>query len=323
MAKFKSIIGCEITTNEIKAVEITKDNGAYKILAMGYMPLEDDIIGEGFIRDNDRFNDALTQLIASGNFQTTDVAIGVNNENVLMRYATFPKVSNDKLRNMILLQAQEFIPIPVQEMEIDYVIAGETKDDDGNEQVNIMLIAARKQMLEGYINIFTASKMQVQEIDSSVLAYCRGLNEISDGKRYGVVNLTDDVLTFMVVQGDEIAMVRSITISERHQGSIKKVFSGSRDKSYTDEDIEDVISYLTSETSSTISYYSMQNDIPIDKIYFIMNSSVAERVVTDMAMNIYVPMEIPKFYPSLQADSVTPIDEYASCIGIAISSLEG
>lgn len=323
MAKLKSIIGCEITTNEIRAVEIAKENGAYKILAMGYMPLEDGVVEEAFIRDNNAFNDAITQLIAQGNFQTTDVAIGVNNENVLMRYATFPKVDNDKLRNMILLQAQEFIPIPIQEMEVDFVIAGETTDEDGSAQVNVLLIAARKQMLEGYINNFTASKLQVQEIDSSLLAYCRGLNEISDGVRYGIVNLTEDVLNFIVVEGNEISMVRSITITERNQKAVTSLFAGSRDKSYTDEDVETVSNWLMSETSSTISYYSMQNSKPIEKLYFIMNSSAAERVVPAVAANIYVPMEVPQFYPNLQAGSVTPLGEYASCIGIAISSLEG
>ena len=323
MAKLKSVIGCEITTNEIRAVEIAKDNGAYKILAMGYMPLEEGVVGEAFIRDADKFTDAITELFAQGNFQTTDVAIGVNNENVLMRYATFPKVDNDKLRNMILLQAQEFIPIPIQEMEVDFVVAGETEDEDGNPQVNVMLIAARKQMLEGYINLFTASKLQVQEIDSSLLAYCRGLNEISNGARYCVVNLTDDVLNFIVVEDDEISMVRSITITERNQKAVSNVFKGSRDGSYTDEDVEAVATYLSSETSSTISYYSMQNSKPIEKLYFIMNSSAAEKIAPTVASNIYVPMEVPQFYPNLQAESVTPLGEYAGCIGIAISSLEG
>lgn len=323
MAKLKSIIGCEITTNEIKAVEIAKENGAYKILAMGYMPLEEGVVGEAFIRDAAAFNDALTQLIAQGNFQTTDVAIGVNNENVLMRYASFPKVDDSKLRNMILLQAQEFIPIPIQEMEVDYVVAGESTGEEDTPQVNVMLIAARKQMLEGYINNFTTSRLQVQEIDSSLLAYCRALNQISEGTRYGIVNLTDDVLNFIVVEGNEILMVRSITITERNQKAVSSIFAGSRDKSYTEEDVETVSNWLMSETSSTISYYSMQNSKPIDKLYFIMNSSAAEKVVSAVSSNIYVPMEVPQFYPELQAGSVTPLGEYASCIGIAISSLEG
>ncbi len=323
MAKFKSIIGCEITTNEIRAVEVAKENGVYKIIAMGYMPLEEGTVGEAFIREQNLFVDAITQLIAQGNFQTTDVAIGVNNENVLMRYASFPKVDDDKLRNMILLQAQEFFPIPIQEMEVDFVVAGESVGEDDTPQVNVMLVAARKQMLEGYINNFTTAKLQVQEIDSSLLAYCRGLNEISGGTRYGIVNLTDDVLNFIVVEGNEIAMVRSITITERNQKAVTSVFKGSRDNSYTDEDIEAVTSFLMSETSSTISYYSMQNDKPIEKLYFIMNSSVADKIAPAIAANLYIPMEIPQFYPNLQAESVTPLGEYASCIGIAISSLEG
>lgn len=323
MAKLKSIIGCEITTNEIRAVELTKDNGVYKILAMGYMPLEEGIIEEGFIRDADRFNTAITQLIASGNFQTTEIVVAVNNENVLMRYASFPKIDSDKLRNMVLLQAQEFIPIPIQEMEVDYIVAGETRDDEDVPQINVMLIAARRQMLEGYINIFTASKLQIQDIDSSLLAYCRGINEICDGAKYGIVNLTDDVLNYIVVHGSEISMVRSITIPDKMQKSVASIFKNSRDESYNEEDLEAVISFLMQETSSTISYYSMQNNIPMDKIYFIVNSTAAPKILASLQENIYIPMELPQFYPSLQSMSVTPLGEYASCIGVAISGLEG
>lgn len=323
MAKFKSIVGCEITTNEIRAVEIMKENGVLKILAMGYMPLEEGIVEEGFIRDADRFNTAITQLLASGNFQSTDISIAVNNENILMRYASFPKVDSDKLRNMVLLQAQEFIPIPIQEMEVDYVVAGETKDDDDTPQTNVMLIAARKQMLEGYINIFTASKLQIQDIDSSLLAYCRAANEICDGAKYGIVNLTDDVLSYIVVQGDEISMVRSITIPEKVQKPVASIFANSRDESYTDEDLEAVNAFIMQETSSTISYYSMQNNIPMDKIYLIINSKAVSKIMPVLQENIYIPMEIPQFYPTLQATSVTPLGEYASCIGVAISGLEG
>lgn len=323
MAKFKSIIGCEITTNEIRAVELVKENGTHKILAMGYVPLEEGIVEEGFIRDADRFNDAITQLIASGNFQTTDVAIGVNNENLIMRYASFPKVEGDKLRNMVLLQAQEFIPIPIQEMEVDYVVAGETTDDSDVVQTNVMLVAARKQMLEGYINIFTASKLQIQEIDSSLLSYCRGINEICEGKRYIVVNLTDDVLNFIVVQGDEIAMVRSITIPDKMSDEVNAIFKNSRTGDYTEEDVSAVAGFLMQETSSTISYYSMQNSAPIEQAYLIVNSTATQSILTSLKENIYVPMEVPQFYPELQSASVTPLGEYASCIGIAISSLEG
>jgi hypothetical protein len=208
-------------------------------------------------------------------------------------------------------------------MEVDYVVAGETTDDDNNPQTNVMLIAARRQMLEGYINIFTASKLQIQDIDSSLLAYCRGINEICDGAKYGIVNLTDDVLNYIVVHGNEVSMVRSITIPEKTHRSVAEIFKNSRDGEYSEEDFEAVASFLMQETSSTISYYAMQNNIPMEKIYFIANASAADKLVSVLSENVYIPIEIPQFYPALQSTSVTPLGEYASCIGVAISGLEG
>ena len=67
----------------------------------------------------------------------------------------------------------------------------------------------------------------------------------------------------------------------------------------------------------------MQHSKPIEKLYFIMNSSAAEKIAPTVASNIYVHMEVPQCYPNLQAESIAPFGEYASCIGIAISSLEG
>ena len=58
------------------------------------------------------------------------VVLGVNNENVIMRYATFPKVPDDKLKSVISMQAQDFIPVPVSELGLDFVVIDETTDDE-------------------------------------------------------------------------------------------------------------------------------------------------------------------------------------------------
>lgn len=216
MAKAKSIIGIEVDLREIRAVEITRSSGTYSVLSCGKAPLPEGTVEEGFIREPDRFNVALTELLQSGGFKSTDIIVGINNENVIMRYATFPKVADDKLRNMVLLQAQEFIPIPIQEMEIDYVVAGEGVNDEEQPVTNVMLVAARRNMIEQYINILSASKLQVTDIDSSVLSQIRGLKAgVVGDEKFALLNMTDDLLNFIVVKGNEISMVRSITTPDR------------------------------------------------------------------------------------------------------------
>ncbi|MEG2719804.1 MAG: pilus assembly protein PilM, partial [Oscillospiraceae bacterium] len=289
MGKIKSVIGFEVDSTEMRAIEITRSGGAFSILACGKTPLAEGIIEEGFIRDADAFTIALSDLLQNGMFKATDVVVGVNNENVIMRYASFPQVPEDKLRNMVLLQAQEFIPIPVQEMEIDYVIAGEGVNDDEQPIVNVLLVAARRSMLEQLINIFSASKLQVNEIESSVLSMTRAAQKVAAGKNFALLNLTDDMLNFLVVKNNDISMVRSITIPERAADAVANLFKNA-DEDITEDEIDTVGAMLGSETSSSVSYYSMQSGIePIENIYFMANTTKRQDLITritDIVSNI-------------------------------------
>ncbi|MEG1834603.1 MAG: pilus assembly protein PilM [Oscillospiraceae bacterium] len=325
MGKIKSVIGFEVDSTEMRAIEITRSGGAFSILACGKSPLAEGIIEEGFIRDADAFTMALSELLQSGKFKATDVVVGVNNENVIMRYASFPQVPEDKLRNMVLLQAQEFIPIPVQEMEIDYVIAGEGVNDDEQPIVNVLLVAARRSMLEQLINIFSASKLQVNEIESSVLSMTRAAQKVAAGKNFALLNLTDDMLNFLVVKNNDISMVRSITIPERAADAVANLFKNA-DEDITEDEIDTVGAMLGAETSSSVSYYSMQSGIePIENIYFMANTTKRQDLITritDIVSNI--PVTIPDVYEDMNFGlESSVIKDFAGCIGLAIQALEG
>ena len=325
MAKIKSVIGFEVDTAEIRAIELTKSNGAYSVLACGKIPLPAGTIEEGFIRNADEFNKALAELLQNGNFKSNDVVVGVNNENVIMRYASFPKVPEDKLRNMVLLQAQEFIPIPVQEMEIDYVIAGESLNDEEQPVVNVLLVAARRNMLEQLITVLGASKLQVVDIDASVLSVCRGLAPMKISKKYALLNMTDDILNFLVIKDSEISMVRSITIPERAADAVKSVFS-QETETVPQEDLEAVGSMLASETNSSVSYYAMQNMAePIEQIYFVSAARDAGTLAKTVADAVYtIPVDIPTLYTEQNLGlSQDVVKEFAGCIGLAMQALEG
>lgn len=326
MGKIKSVIGLEIDSSEIRAIEMSRSNGIYSVHACGKIPLAEGVIEEGFVRDADAFNVSLTELFQNGGFKALDVTVGINNENVIMRYASFPKVPDDKLRNMVLLQAQEFIPIPVQEMEIDYVVAGEGVNDEDQPVVNVLIVAARRMMLEQIITILGASKLQVIDIDSSVLSICRALQDIAKDAKFALLNLTDDMLNFLVVEGAEISMVRSITIPERAVTAVKNLFKGSAGIPVADEDIEAVGALLASETASSISYYAMQNsENPIKNIYFVSSTNRDRELVAQISEVVStIPAVVPEFYTEMDLGLETEVvKEFAGCIGLAVQALEG
>lgn len=326
MGKKDNVIGLEVDSNEIRAVEINRTNGVLNIIACGKIPLPQGVIEEGFIRDTDAFNIALSELMQNGGFKATDVVVGVNNENVIMRYASFPKVDEDRLRNMVMLQAQEFIPIPIQEMELDYVVAGEGVNDEDQPVTNVMLVGARRNMLEQYINVLSASKLQVLDIDASVLSLIRGLQAgVVADEKYAVLNMTEDLLNFIVIKGNEISMVRSITIPERAEESADRLFRNSADNENEAADIAEVGSMLGSETSSSVSYYAMNNpESPIEKIFLLTPFPQKQELVREIAEVEYtIPIIIPNFYQNSNFGlDQNVINDFAGCIGLAAQALE-
>jgi putative nucleotidyltransferase with HDIG domain len=154
------------------------------------------------------------------------IVVGVNNENVIMRYATFPKVPDDKLRGVVTMQAQDFIPVPVSELGLDFVVIDETTDDDDQPALNVLLIGARKLMLDNLIQNIEESKLEVVDIDSSFLAWCRvAIEETSEDEVFGFLCLTDDVLDFVAVADKEIKIgtVYKMTIKVNEYGGKMQV----------------------------------------------------------------------------------------------------
>lgn len=322
MGKVRTVIGFEMDSVEIRAVELMKNGSSYSVIAYGKAPLSQGVIEEGFVRKPEEFQEALTKLIKENNFSGQDVVIGVNNENVIMRYASFPKVTPDKLRKVVLLQAQEFIPIPVNELEIDFVLAGEGKNDDDQPMSNVLLVAARTSMLEQLTTLFSASKLQVIDIDSSMLAWLRAAQSQNGEATFGLLKITDDMLNFIALSKGELKMVRSLAIPERAARQMKDAFVYGT--SILPEDIEAIGDMLAGEISSSLGYYQMQGFDPMDVIYFSAEMKMQNEVADRMRASSYVPIVVPEFYSELQAASDDfKAKDYIGCLSLAMQALEG
>jgi len=320
MAKLDSVIGFDFSSYEIRAVEMSKSGGSYNLLAMGKMPIEHGVVEEGFIRDAEKFSDALLALMKNGNFTAENYVLGVNNENVVMRYASFPKVSDDKLRNMIFLQAQEFMPIPVQEMEMDFFVAGESVNTDEQDMVDVVLVGARKNMLEQIIDVMSAAKKSVIEIEPTALALCRAASMANSEACYCLLNLSDGMINFMFVKNDKMFTVRSIQIPEKHYESVQKLYT----KEFSQEEFEEVIDMLVSELNASISYYSVQYPMnPVDVVYFVSDLPDGAFLAQKLQENVSVPVTAPSFYANMNMGGAANMEAFTACISMAIQALEG
>ncbi len=323
MAKVNSAIGIEYNSHEIKAVELTKNaDGKYSVSAYGKEILDPNVMGNGIIVDNSLFSMALNDLMSRNKFNNNSpIVVGVNNENVIMRYATFPKVPEDKLRGVITMQAQDFIPVPIAELGLDFVVIDETTDDDDQPALNVLLVGARNIMLQNIIQNFEENKLQVVDIDSSFLAWSRIIiDNTNPDEVIGFMCLTDDVLDFVAIADKEIKMVRSINIPDRAVVEVKKAFNDPHEVITTEMDV--IVDLLYSELSSSINYFQMQTGYMMSSVYFSAATELQKEILDRLSEKSYVPLVVPELYSEYSSSSFNASD-YAGCISLAKVALEG
>ncbi len=322
MAKVNSAIGIEYNSFGIKAVELTKSaDGKVSVSGFASTSLKEGVMGEGIVVDSPLFMAAISELYDSGKLnKSAPVVVGVNNENVIMRYATFPKVPQDKLKSVVTMQAQDFIPVPINELSLDFVVVDETTDDDDQPALNMILVGARNTMLVNLIQNFEAAKLEVVDIDSSFLAWCRAaIKEASDTSTFAFLALTDDVLNFVAVSDKEIKMVRSINIPDRALVEVKKSFHSPDE--LTSIELETIIDLLQSELTSSMNYFQMQTNIIIESVLFTSATPFEQEIAQQLAERSYVPLSVPSFYSEYETGTFSPKD-YAGCISLAKIGLE-
>ena len=105
----KSIVGLDIGTHCIKAIELARDK--YDHVITGYAQIE--ISHEGARQD------AIAELMREARFRSKRIATSVSGKNVIFRYIQMADTSDDKLIQAVRLEADKYIPFDVDEVELD------------------------------------------------------------------------------------------------------------------------------------------------------------------------------------------------------------
>ena len=96
-------------------------------------------------------------------------ALSLSGDTMIIKKITMPITSQKELRSSLSLEAEQYIPYPINEVIIDGHILG---TDDRNGQMSVLLVAARKEVVYNYIQALAATKTlkpAVIDVDSLAL----------------------------------------------------------------------------------------------------------------------------------------------------------
>lgn len=205
-------IGLDIDRGAIKAVQLAESGGGYVLRHVGYHRLPPGAIFEGEVADPELLGAEIKEFWSAHSFKGKSVILGVANQRVIVRLLNFPRMEEEDLKSAISFEAQDHIPMSLEEAVLDYVVLG--PQAEGSDLDRILVVAAHKEMLEGYTSAVRAGGLRPAGVDVKALSLTRSTRPETffDEEATLLLDVGTEITNLVVVQGGGPTLTRFIPI---------------------------------------------------------------------------------------------------------------
>lgn len=162
------LVGLDIGTSSVKMVELEEDKGNFIIKNFGIAKLPKETIVNGVIINADPLVQAIKNLIANLKIHNKNVSMSISGHPVIIKNIKLAFMTENELEPIIGTEAEQYIPFDLEEVNIDFQILG--VNEENSDQMNVLLVAAKKAIIEEYSDIIQSSGLKTNIVDIDVFA---------------------------------------------------------------------------------------------------------------------------------------------------------
>lgn len=209
--KKRDAVAVDIGSNTVKVVQMNQSKKGWELKKLGMAELPPEAIVDGSIIDSMTVTNTVKDLVKSKGIKAKDAISSLTGHSVIIKKVNFPAMTEEELGESIQWEAEQYIPFPIAEVNIDFQILG--ADIEGRGQMDVMLVAVKKDVINDYTNVIKEAGLNpvVVDVDSFALENMMEINyPITPGETYSVVNIGASITSISVIVGGLTIFTRSI-----------------------------------------------------------------------------------------------------------------
>ena len=162
------LIGVDIGSRSIKAAEIVETKNGSTLKNLGSIDIAHGAIEEGAINEPETVAESLQQLLKSCGIKETNVAVSIGGYSVIVKKIIVQTMAEEQLQETIHFEAEQYIPFDISDVNLDFQILGESETNPN--QMDVVLVAAKKEMVDDYLNLINLAGLDPCIIDVEAFA---------------------------------------------------------------------------------------------------------------------------------------------------------
>ena len=214
-AKSRTVVGLDIGSSAVKAVELKAAGKGYRVAAFGTQPVPPDSIVDGAIIDASAVADAIRRLFESNKaFKAKDVCTSLSGNAVIVKKITLPVMTKSELDDSIYWEAEQYIPFEIQDVNLDYQILDSGTGPESRGSMEVLLVAAKKEKIADYTGVIAQAGRTavIVDVDAFALQNAYETNYgLEPGQVVVLLNAGASAVNITILQGDQSVFTRDIS----------------------------------------------------------------------------------------------------------------
>jgi type IV pilus assembly protein PilM len=269
--------------------------------------LDDGLLRDGEVSDPEALGAVIKRFVSENKLPKT-VRLGVANQQIVVRLVELPLIENPAEREAaIRFQAAEAIAMPLDEAVLDHQVAAYDETPDGAKRMRVMLVAARRAMVEGFVTAVKKAGLRPEGIDLDAFALVRVLAQ--DG--------ADSAEAQSAKVFCHLAGVSNLAIAVGTSCVFTRPLSAAWDSEHAVNDLSD-------EIRLSIDYSMAQpHAVPVGELVLSGPGSRDESLVEGLESHLGLPISIAEPLGMLDPSAVGPDEDvrrYTVAAGLALGA---
>lgn len=271
------MIGLDVGSECIKAIEISAEKGEYIITGYGQID----------VSSEEAKAEAISELLQTCRFRSKKVSSAVSGRSVIVRFLNIVEMPEDNLNNALRYEADKYIPFDIENVILDCQKLEDTTGLSKNE-MKVILVAVKREVVEDHSRLLQGCGLQPVIVDVDVFALANAFEFSSmingelnaEGKVIALVDVGGNKTCINIMRGKESFFTREIYMGGNDFTSYiaKKngieIFESEQLKRNPGERIDEVmdaivpgIEEIGSEINLSFDYYENQYESKVEEIF--------------------------------------------------------
>jgi type IV pilus assembly protein PilM len=210
--KKNHLVGLDIGSRTLKLAEIIDTKAGSTLKNFSTINIEPGLIEEGSIRDPEAVSGYIRELFKSTKIKDKNVAISIGGYSVIVKKINLQTMTEDELHETIHFEAEQYIPFDISDVNLDFQILGESEHNPN--QMNVLLVAAKKEMISEYINLMKMAKLRpcIIDVDAFALQNIFKFNNPPEDENIALIDIGASKTSLNILKNNVSEFMRDVSL---------------------------------------------------------------------------------------------------------------